>query len=156
MRLFLAACAAASIVACAAVGAEEAATSPGTARLRGTYVRTVTKADIARTRSFRHEGPGQSPPPPGRVKLVLSAGTFRAVDFTGFAIAQTYSATASGRLTIVAYVNPGAGSFCGPVIPQNATYRWSVTGRTLTLRATDDRCADRDSVLTGRWTRIGN
>lgn len=124
-----------------------------TAGLTGTWVRTVTKADIARTSKFRNEGPGQTPPPPGVVHLTFSTHSFRFVDFTGFAISQTYATTA-GRLTIKAYVNPAKGSFCGPEIPQNASYTWSIARRTLTLKAKEDRCADRDSLLTGRWTRV--
>jgi hypothetical protein len=127
----------------------------GSAKLLGTYVRTVTKADIARTTRFRHEGPGQSPPPPGVVHLTFTAHSFRFVDSTGFAIAQTYSAATGSALTVKAYVNPTKGSFCGPEIPQNASYSWSINGRMLTLKAKDDRCADRDSLLTGRWTRVG-
>jgi hypothetical protein len=76
------------------------------------------------------------------------------VDFTGFGIGQTYSATPTHRLNVIAYTNPGKGAFCGPEIPQNASYKWSISGRTLTLKATSDRCADRDTVLGGRWTRV--
>src|SRR5205085_7348098 len=134
-------------------GASSAGDRSATAGLTGTWVRTVTKADIARTSKFRHEGPGQTAPPPGVVHLTYTAHTFRIVDFTGFAIAQTYAAAAA-RLTIKAYVNPAKGSFCGPEIPQNASYTWSISGRILTLKAKEDLCADRDSVLQGRWTRV--
>ena len=41
------------------------------------------------------------------------------------------------------------------LFPQNASYTWSISGRILTLKAKEDLCADRDSVLQGRWTRVG-
>ena len=145
----------AAAMAALMAAAESAAAPSAAAELNGTYVRTVTKADIARTAKFRHEGPGQTPPPAGVVHLTFSAHAFRFVDPTGFAISQTYSAAPTGRLTIKAYVNPALSSFCGPEIPQNASYTWIRKGRILTLKAKDDRCADRDSLLAGRWTRVG-
>ena len=155
MRTSFAAAFVALAIGSVGAGVSSAGRHSNSAKLPGTYVRIVTKADIARTSSFRHEGPGQTPPPPGRVRLIVTLRAFRFVDSTGFAIAQTYSAKATGRLTINAYLNPNKGSFCGPEIPQNATYTWSSKGRTLTLKATQDRCADRDSLLSGRWTRVG-
>jgi hypothetical protein len=154
MRILAASALVALTVGALGAGLASADAGSGAAKLRGTYARTVTQADIARTASFRREGPGENVPPTGRVKLVLSAGTFRFSDRTGFAIAQTYSATAGGKLAIEAYVNPSKGAFCGPEIPQNAAYRWSARGGTLTLKATSDRCADRNSVLVGRWRRV--
>jgi hypothetical protein len=134
------------------------ATTPrsGTASLTGSYVRTVTKADLARTSSFRHEGTNQSTPPVGTYHLTFTANTWRATDPTGFAVAQTYSATAGGHLSVILYVNPNQGAFCGPDIPQNAAYGWSLSHNTLTLKARDDGCADRDSILQGHWTRISS
>ena len=38
-------------------------------------------------------------------------------------------------------------------IPQNATYTWTLTGAGVELKAVTDRCADRDSSLTGTWQR---
>lgn len=144
-----------ALVLVAATAAVAAAAPSGAAGPNGTYVRTVTKADIARTARFRHEGPGETTPPVGVVHITFAARGFRFVDPTAFAISQTYSATATGRLTIKAYVNPGKGSFCGPEVPQNASYTWTSNGRILSLKATDDRCADRNSLLSGRWTRVG-
>jgi hypothetical protein len=125
------------------------------ANLNGSYVRTITKSDIARTNSFRHEGPGQVLIPRGVYHLTFSGGTFRATDPTGFGVAQTYSATGKGHLSVILYVNPNQGSFCGPDIPQSAAYKWSLSNDILTLTANDDGCADRDSILQGHWTRVG-
>lgn len=134
------------------------ATAPrsAAANLSGSYVRTITNADMARTNSFRHEGVGQSTPPTGAYHLTLTGDTFRATDPTGFAVAQTYAATNGGHLSVILYVNPNQASFCGPDVPQNAAYRWSLSHSTLTLTAKDDACADRDSILQGRWTRVGS
>lgn len=107
----------------------------------GSYIRTVTKADLARTNGFRHEGPGQTLPPTGRYRLIVGAKTFSAVDTTGFAVGQTYTATKAGAFSVKAYVDPYKGSFCGPDIPQNASYKWARSGNTLVLKPKDDRCA---------------
>jgi hypothetical protein len=127
----------------------------GAAKLPGAYVRTLTKADFARTQHFRHEGPGQSLPPTGVYHLTFTANTFRATDPTGFAVAQTYSARDSGQLNVILYVSPDQGAFCGPDIPQYASYGWQVSGGALMLTAKHDSCADRDSILQGKWTRVG-
>jgi len=134
------------------------ATAPrsGALNLNGSYVRAVSKADMARTNSFRHEGTGQSTPPTGTYHLTFTGDTFRATNPTGFAVAQTYSATDGGHLRVILYVNPNQASFCGPDIPQNAAYDWRLSHNTLTLNAKDDACADRDSILQGRWTRVGS
>jgi hypothetical protein len=154
MRITTITALAGTILVAAGGGVAAAGSHSSPAKLLGTYVRTVTKADIARTNSFRREGPGQTPPPPGMVHLTFTAHSFKVVDFTGFGIGQTYSATPTHRLNVIAYTNPGKGAFCGPEIPQNASYKWSISGRTFTLKATSDRCADRDTVLGGRWTRV--
>jgi hypothetical protein len=130
-------------------------TASGAADLSGSYVRTVTKADMARTNRFRHEGTGQSLPPTGAYHLTFAGDTFRVTDPTGFAVAQTYAATSGGHLSVVLYVNPDQGSFCGPDIPENAAYKWSLSHTTLTLSVATDGCADRDSILQGQWTRVG-
>ena len=62
-------------------------------------------------------------------------------------------ATSSGKLDLSTYVDPGKGVFCGPEIPAPASYAWRLQGRTLVLTAHEDPCADRDSTLTGAWTR---
>src|SRR5258708_6570914 len=76
----------------------------GSPNLNGSYTRTVTKAELARTNSFRHEGTGQSLPPTGTYHLTFAPDTFRVTDPTGFAVAQTYSATAGGHLSVILYV----------------------------------------------------
>jgi hypothetical protein len=62
-------------------------------------------------------------------------------------------ASASGKLDLSTYVSPDKGAFCGAEIPTPASYAWRLQGRTLTLTAQKDLCADRDSTLTGKWTR---
>ena len=54
-------------------------------------------------------------------------------------------------LRIGAYQAPEEGSFCGPDVPQTAAYTWRRSGGVLTLKAVRDECADRDSILSGRW-----
>jgi hypothetical protein len=137
-----------------------AAAKPGTASLYGTYERDVTKADIERTDKARSEaGPNQEKPKPDHVVLTIAEGdpqgTITATGSDGFAIAMDMNATSGGKLDLPTYVNPGKGSgaFCGPEIPTPASYSWKLNGRTLVLTPHKDLCADRDSTLTGKWTR---
>ena len=120
--------------------------------LLGTYERRVTRDDIERTQKTRDEsGPNQEKPVPGPARLVISASALKFTDLTAkppFTIEQSISATAD-RLTLEAYIRPDKGSFCGPEIPQNASYRWERDGAALRLSADADPCADRDSSLTG-------
>jgi hypothetical protein len=134
------------------------AAKPGTASLYGTYERDVTKADIERTDKIRSEaGPNQEKPKPDHVVLTIAEGdpqsTITATGSDGFAIAMDMDASASGKLDLSTYVGPNKGAFCGPEIPTPASYAWRLQGRTLMLAAQKDPCADRDSTLTGKWTR---
>jgi hypothetical protein len=122
--------------------------------LAGSYARSVTKADIERTQKERSElGPHEQKPKPEGALLFVEPGTLTVRNPKAtFVVQQDYSASA-GKLTIRGYQHPDVGAFCGPEIPQNATYTWKSDGDKLTLRATADPCADRDSTLTGVWTR---
>jgi hypothetical protein len=109
----------------------------------------VTPADIDRTAAKRHEGPGQSSPPAGRYMLVIDSGTLTASDPSGIAVKEDLIASDSGDFKPGPYVS--ADVFCKNSGP--GSYRWSVSGSTLTLRVGQDRCADRDSILTGAWKK---
>ena len=125
-----------------------------TSSLAGTYTRRMTRGDIERTDRLRQEGPGQEKPEPGPLELTLNDGTLKMTDVNAqFSILQDFSATSDGAFRLGAYQHPEEGSFCGPDIPQTATYSWKMNGDVLTLKAQDDECADRDSVLSGRWKR---
>jgi hypothetical protein len=133
-----------------------AGAKPGTASLYGTYERDVTKADIERTDKTRSEvGPNQEKPKPDHAVLTIAQGyprgTITASGTDGFATSMDFDATSSGKLVLSTYV--GKGAFCGPEIPEPASYAWKLQGRTLVLKAKNDPCADRDSTLTGKWTR---
>jgi hypothetical protein len=134
-----------------------AAAKPGTASLYGTYERDVSQADIDRTDKIRSEGPGQVKPKPDHVVLTIAEGdpkgTITATGSDGFAIAMDIDASASGKLDLPTYVDPRKGAFCGPEIPSPASYSWKLNGRNLVLTPHKDPCADRDSTLTGKWTR---
>jgi hypothetical protein len=135
-----------------------AATAPSPPHaLLGKYQRFVSKADIERTQKKRSElGPNQEKPKPAVMLLFLDPGTLTTRDPRAtFVVQQDYTATSAGKLVIRGYQHPDVGSFCGPEIPQNATYAWKVAGGNLKLRAVGDPCADRDSTLTGTWTRKG-
>jgi hypothetical protein len=123
----------------------------------GSYERYVSAADIARTAAFRHEStPGQQTPAPGPGRLTVTNSVITYVDPHArpqLRIEEDATATLGGGLTINGYIHPEQGSFCGPEIPQNATYAWSLHGDVLALRAVRDRCADRDSILSGAWKR---
>jgi hypothetical protein len=133
---------------------------PGAAKtsaadLAGTYERTLTRADVERTDDLRDESaPGQGKPEPGPLKLALKDGTLTMTDVgAGVTIRQDFSATSDGAFRIGAYQAPDQGSFCGPDVPQTASYTWKQSGDALGLTADQDECADRDSSLTGEWQR---
>jgi hypothetical protein len=140
-----------------AASTKEAA-KPGTASLYGTYERDVTRADIERTDKVRSEaGPNQDKPKPDHVVLTIAEGdpqgTITATGSDGLTVAMDMDASSSGKLDLSTYVDPSKGAFCGPEIPTPATYAWKLNGRILVLSAQKDPCADRDSTLTGKWTR---
>lgn len=147
-----------AVVIAAAVAAGPAAARPlaahgGAESPNGTWKRLLTQADIDRTATFRVEPPGSTPPPPGPVMLAIETGTFTFTDETGFAIGQTIRTRRDGAFEILTYVAPDKGAFCTADEPQNAAYTWKLEGATLVLAAVDDRCADRNSILAGRWKR---
>ncbi|MBA3261076.1 MAG: hypothetical protein H0T69_01090 [Thermoleophilaceae bacterium] len=131
------------------------ATTTATSGLMGEYRRTLTAADIERTDDVRQEaGPTQERPEPGPLALDLRDGTLEFVDLGAkLTVLQDFSATSDGALRIGAYQRPEEGSFCGPDIAQTAAYTWKLAGDVLTLKAKQDRCADRDSALSGDWKR---
>lgn len=142
-----------------AAAAAAPTSTPGLASLYGTYERKTTKSDIARTKSFRHEGPGQSAPKPGPARLVISSAKpqdsmeVTDVNDDNFTFGMDIKAAASGVIAITSYTTPAHGAFCGPETSASARYSWKVSGKALVLDSKSDPCADRDSTLTGRWTR---
>jgi hypothetical protein len=124
----------------------------------GTYVRKVTKADLGRTRQLRSEaGPAQSLPPLGRYRLTIAKGAgqsvLKATQPDGFTIDMDIDVR-DGELVTTAYVDPRRAAFCGPEMPIESTYRFRADAAALRLAPSGaDGCADRDAVLTGRWTR---
>lgn len=143
----------------AATTAAPAVTATATASvlpdgLEGTWTRELTAADLARTDSFRVEGPGQSIPPVGRLTLELAADRLTVGSPPDpFEVAELSTFAGDGSLEILSYVDPYKASFCGPDAPQNASYTWKLAGEKLTLAPVEDRCADRNSQLAGSWTR---
>ena len=143
-----------AVAASAPVAAARVVSDPGA--LAGTWKRVVTQADIDRTASFREEPSGWEAPLTGPYTLVLANGSFSVRDKAGFAVAQTTRVDSGGAFDVLAYVDPGAGAFCPQWIPQNASYTWALQGSELVLTPVDDRCADRNSILAGHWTRGSN
>jgi hypothetical protein len=133
--------------------ASAAANPAGTGTPTGTWKRVLTQADIDRTASFRVEPPGSNAPPTGPMKLAIAKDMFTLTDKTKFSIAQTLRLDAGGAFDILAYIAPDKGAFCTADEPQNASYTWKLDGGALVLTPVDDRCADRNSILAGRWTR---
>jgi hypothetical protein len=123
----------------------------------GTYVREVTKRDLARTDEARDEaGPHQQLPPAGEYRLVIAKGAgqdvLKATDPGGFTVAMDMDA-ADEVVELTEYVDPSKASFCGPEVPAAANYAFKAESSTLSLEPrADDPCADRDSILTGTWT----
>jgi hypothetical protein len=151
----LAACGGNDEKAPSTAAAQPAAASSG---LYGTYHRRVTRADVARTASHRSEAsPGQVSPPAGIYRLTIARGSaqdvLKATDPQDFVIAMDVTLDRGGLLRATSYVDPEQGAFCGPEIPIPARYTYASRGGELLLTAKDDPCADRDSVLTGTWTR---
>jgi hypothetical protein len=123
----------------------------------GLYVRTVTKKDIARTAGHRDEhGPNQSAPSTGRYKLVIAKGAsqdvIKVTGPDGFTIDMDMNVV-PGSLKLTSYVDPSRASFCGPEIPAQATYTFETATSSLQLQPKNDPCADRDSMLTGTWSK---
>jgi hypothetical protein len=156
------------VVALAASGCGDSGDKPASAASTpavaqgpyGLYVRAVTKQDIKRTAKLRDEhspGQGTSAPPTGRYRLVIAKGgaqdVIKVTDPDGFTVDMDMNVT-PGKLSLTSYVDPSRASFCGPEIPEQATYSFRSAGGSLTLspRASDG-CADRDSLLTGRWAK---
>jgi hypothetical protein len=122
----------------------------------GTYTRTMTAADLKRTAAERPDyGPHQGPPPKGEYRLTIAKGAdgdeLRVTDPGGFTVTMHVEAEA-GLLNLVDYVDLDAGTFCGPDVPIEGSYRAEPDGGTLALAPSPpDPCADRDSILTGDW-----
>ena len=123
----------------------------------GLFVRNVTKQDIARTKDHRDEhGPNQSAPGTGRYRLVIAKGAaqdvIKVTGPDGFTIDMDTNVV-PGSLRLTSYVDQAA-SFCGPEIPAQATYVFKSAGSSLQLQPSKhDPCADRDSLLTGTWSK---
>lgn len=145
----------------AACGSDDAAapqtTSTTTAtdvfpdELIGEYEREVTPADIERTQDRRVEGPGHEPPAPGLHRMVVNEGVMQIYLPDGFEISQELTITGDAWNT-GPYVG-GEGVFCPDDGP--ASYTWERDREGLVLTVLDDPCADRDSTLTGTWTKAG-
>jgi len=126
----------------------------------GLYVRTVSKKDIARTAHNRDEhgvNPSSAAPPTGRYRLVIAKGAgqdvIKVTDPTGFTVDQDIN-VAPGILQLTSYVDPSKAVFCGVEVPAQATYAFKAAGSSLHLQPSkDDPCADRDSLLTGTWSK---
>jgi hypothetical protein len=142
-----------TVAASAATTTAPAGSTPN--ELLAQWTRVVSKADIDRTQKTRSElGPHQEKPKPSRALMTFEPKALTTRDPAAtFVVQQDYKAAPDGKLVILGYQHPEIGAFCGPEIPQNATYRWKLAGTKLILRATSDPCADRDSTLTGTWTR---
>ncbi|MDQ3993735.1 MAG: hypothetical protein M3265_02935 [Actinomycetota bacterium] len=123
--------------------AEAAAAAPF-----GEYEREVTQAELDRTAEKRPAG--SESPPPGTYRLTLSEGNIIVVDPDGFSISQELAVTRD-VLKVGRYI--GEGFFC----PNDSasSYSWKLDAEKLILAPDKDDCADRDSILTGSWTKTG-
>jgi hypothetical protein len=85
---------------------------------------------------------------------VIHEGSFTVTDLRdNFQISQNLTASEDGSFDIGDYIRPDKGAFCGPKVPQGAIYSWTIEADVLTLKAESDSCADRNSILTGKWKR---
>jgi hypothetical protein len=122
-----------------------------TSALVGTYQRTFTRADWIRTRD-----PSALSWIGNRFTLAVGKKDF---NFHVIGPIEYYNATRDGRLYLHGFnVGSNPNSFCyvppAEEVPVGE-YRWSVSGKYLTLtRIRDNHCADRASLTPGRWKRI--
>lgn len=129
---------------------------PVPTQLVGTYTRTVTAADIRRTRSLRHEPAGQVLPAGAWRLRIARGGVITFDDPRGGGGNEVFSATPGGAITLQGPANwllpaDRQGSFCG-VEPVGA-YSWATHAARLVLTPGHDRCADRNSMFAGDWKR---
>jgi hypothetical protein len=82
--------------------------------------------------------------------LAVGCGSDDDDDAAGSTGSEAGEAAATSAIPKLAE-HPEKGSFCGPEVPQIASYSWTLTDGVLTLKAKDDPCADRDSTLSGEW-----
>ena len=119
------------------------------AALTGTFARSLTRAEAHRagtTASLRRKGVG-------RWQLEFDGTTMILRASDGGVVVQPFSATERGTLRALAE-DPGVSPsiFCEDP-RQTGTYRWRRDGGSLTLTpAHDERCPDREAVLSGTWT----
>ena len=122
----------------------------------GVYTREVTEADIERTMDARNDAAGFEPAPAGRWQLTIAPGAgvdvVKVTDPEGFTI-EMDARVDGNQLRLVAYSAPEKGTFCDQAIAANAKYELSMQDSEIALKPSADECADRDSVLTGTWTR---
>jgi hypothetical protein len=123
------------------------------AALAGTFTRSVTPEDIARTQAYRTGG---HVPPGMWTARFQPTGLIVFDDPNGSGGDEALRATPTGALALGGPVNwletkDRRGGFCEPEVP--GLYHWSVTGRTLTITGDDKKCADRDAVFIGNWTQ---
>lgn len=132
-------------------------TAAAPSALVGTFTRTVTPADVSRTQAFRHEPTGDQALPSGTWRLhVASNGLISFDDPGGGGGNEAFTALPAGTLTLEGPVNylsspDRQGSFCG--VEPDGAYLWIAHGSAVTLTPRHDRCADRNSLFAGRWTR---
>jgi hypothetical protein len=128
------------------------------AALAGTFTRSVTAPDYARTASYRTQEDiniGQAPDGTWIVHFQPN-GLILFDDPKGSGGSEALSATPAGTLTMGGPANwlvpkDRWGSFCVKEAP--GPYHWSIAGRTLTITGDEKKCADRDSVFIGTWSQ---
>ena len=122
----------------------------------GVYTRKVTRADIKRTMDARNDAPGFEPAPTGRWQLTIAPGNgvdiVKATDPEGLTIEMDANVDGA-EVRLIAYSAPEKGAFCDQAIAAQANYELIVQDSAIALKPSADECADRDSVLTGTWTK---
>jgi hypothetical protein len=131
-------------------------------RLKGMWTRVVTERDLKKSDPRFGDGP----PPAGRWKLVFDRVGAWHLDPRGSGVVNQYAAQ---REVLHVYApiamapdGVGVSRFghrnLGPLDCNHAgpfgTYRWSVSGRKLTLTARREPCGQRRAIWEGVWTRV--
>ena len=133
---------------------------PVPAAVVGTWMRSVTPAEVSRTDDFRRPEYGD-PLPVGRWTVEIGAdGVARYTDpfqrQDSLTVGQVRFEP-DGSLVVGGEIPnfPGAEGYFCPETVGVGTYRWSLNGDNLVVGVVDDReCADRNSFWNGTFTRL--
>jgi hypothetical protein len=128
--------------------------------LAGAWTRTITSADQQKAQPQYGD-----PPPTGAWKLIFDTVGAWHLDPMGSGVVNQYNVRPGGTLDVYApiviapqgiskYGASGIGCCDCREDGPFGTYTWTVSGDTLTLKAEQELCGDRQAIWEGTWTRV--